>query len=123
MYNFTIYGDCPSLKNNKVIVIKPYPRLIPSKRVQQWNKSAKEQMKKLNLFGEMLDIPITISVDVYKGSKRDYDLDNVVSTIQDMLMHSKFINDDSQFQEIHVYKSGVDKENPRVEISINEFKY
>lgn len=120
MYNFTLYGDCPSLKNNKTIITKPYPRLVSSARVQAWNKEALKQMTDLKLFGEHYTEPFELVLNVHKPSARKYDLDNVASTVMDLLMHAEFIEDDSQVHRLVVNKCETDKENPRVEIQIND---
>lgn len=118
LYNFTLYGDCPSLKNNKTIITKPYPRLVSSARVQAWNKEALRQMHDLGLFGEHFTDNFHMMLKVYKPSARKYDLDNVASTVMDLLMHAEFIEDDSQIYILTVYKCETDKKNPRVEITI-----
>lgn len=120
LYYFTIKGNVPALKNSKIIVTKPYPRLLPNKTVTAWNKSAKQQMRELGLENEGIDFPISLTMIIYKGTAHHYDVDNVTSTVMDLLTHVGFYKDDSLVYFLSVEKRGIDKDNPRVEIEINE---
>lgn len=122
LYNFTLKGNLPALKNGKVIITRPYPRLIANKTVQKWNKSAAKQMKELGLCDEMIDFPIELIINVYKGTAHKYDADNCAGTVMDLLTHVQFYEDDSLVQRLVVNKKQIDKQNPRVEIQINEIQ-
>ena len=119
LYNFTIYGNIPALKNGKIIITKPYPHLVANSRVQAWNKSAIEQIEDLGLKDENLTQDLSLSIKIYKDSDRRYDADNCITTVQDVLTKSHFIKDDSQFQIIRAEKMSKDKNNPRVEVTID----
>lgn len=56
----------------------------------------------------------------YRGDRRQYDISNYIKVVEDCLTDAKIWVDDSQVVEIHMYKMAVDKENPRVEIRIEE---
>lgn len=119
LYDFYIKNNVPSLKNNKTIVTVPYPRLVSSSRVQNYMSDFKEQMEELGLNDEMIDVPICLTIKLYRDSMRRFDVDNSASTIMDSLMHSNFITDDSLVYDLHIKKCGVDKENPGARIIVD----
>ena len=120
LYEFAICGNIPALKNGKIIITKPYPHLVANSRVQAWNKSALKQLEAMGLKNENLSQDLSLSIKIYKDSDRRYDADNCITTVQDVLMKAKFVKDDSQFRIIKAEKMNKDKDNPRVEVLIDE---
>lgn len=122
LYKFCIQGNVPALKNGKVIITKPFPHLIANDKVQRYMKNFVEQMKKNGLYSEMLDMPLSVTMKFFRETRHKYDLDNAASTVQDSLMKSKFLEDDSQIKALHCYDGGYDKDNPRVEIGVDIYE-
>lgn len=121
----TISGDCPSKKNNKRIVTnrktgKPF--IISSERHNDWETGAIEELS-LQFNGyKVTDYPITISATFYNSSKRRKDLDNQISSVLDVLVKAGVIEDDNVnfIDRLSLKYGGVDKHNPRVEISLED---
>lgn len=122
LYNFTLTGRVPSKKNNKRIVHSKFgrPFLISSDQHNEWHKQAKEQLSHLS--NEGINFPISVSYRFYMPDNRKCDLSNKIESINDLLVDINFIEDDNWkiLKEIHIYATEVDKQNPRVEISIDE---
>ena len=84
----------------------------------------KPQVLKLPRFKE----PVVLTFTMYPPSKRRYDLDNWGSVtakfFQDTLVeHEKLTDDDaSVITKVTFVPGGVDKSNPRIEITIEETK-
>jgi Holliday junction resolvase RusA-like endonuclease len=81
------------------------------KESYQWQ--AKSQWKRKPVTCEL-----QVSVVIYFGTKRKADVDNFNKLWQDALTGIVY-EDDSQITELTVRKS-YDKENPRLEIEVNE---
>lgn len=122
LYKFCIQGNVPALKNGKVIVTKPFPHLVANSRVQEYMNNFVVQMKDDGLYGELLDMPLSITMKFFRETRHKYDLDNAASTVQDSLMKAKFLEDDSQIKALHCYDGGYDKDNPRVEIGVDIYE-
>lgn len=127
---FTIYGDVPALKNSKIIITKPYPRLISNPRVAKWTENAHNRIRELKLDNLKIDCDIYLKAKLYFSDKRRRDCDNAIQTINDTLFTKKnsktdnpinVILDDSQIKHLEVINMGVDKENPRVEVEIEKY--
>lgn len=121
----TITGNVPSQKNRKIISMnratgRPFLRSAP--QVKEWQESALCQLKSQFSGYKVTDYPITLTVVVYYDNKRRHDLDNALSTVMDALSAAEVIEDDNtNFVEcITVQFGGHDKENPRVEIYLDE---
>jgi len=68
--------------------------------------------------GEVLTGDVKMEVRLFFGTKRRQDIDNFQKICNDSLTDIVF-QDDSQITELHLFKDYC-KENPRVEIIINE---
>ncbi len=77
----------------------------------QWQ--ARSQVKIRPLEGVL-----SVTMEVYMGTKRKSDIDNFNKLCFDALTGICWI-DDSQIQELHITK-GYDKENPRIVLSVSE---
>lgn len=82
-------------------------------------KGFKKDVLALCLQGRLkpLDGDVRVTFTAYRPKKQG-DLDNVIKIIQDSLKGSAW-HDDKQVVEIHAYRKD-DKDNPRVEIEIQE---
>lgn len=112
-----LYGRAPSKKNSKQRTGK---YLISSKQYTQWEKEQLKYLKELNL--EPIQWEVEIDYSFYRPDNRKTDIENKISSIQDMFVKFGLIEDDS-WQIINSMKAksmGVDKLNPRVVIIINK---
>lgn len=121
----TISGNTPAQKNRKIISVnratgKPFLRTAPAEK--EWRAKAVLELKSQFRGYKVTDYPINVSIVVYFDSKRRRDLDNCVSSIMDAMVEAEIIEDDNtNFVEcITVSFGGVDKENPRAEVMLDE---
>lgn len=112
----TIYGQVPSKKNSRNLFVQR-GRIInlPNKTYQEWHKAALWQLKAVS----PILTPVGLQFDFYFKDLRLRDLDNVTSSVLDVLKDSGLIEDDNYAHvvSIHSVYKGVDKSDPRVEIS------
>lgn len=80
-------------------------------------------MESLNL--EKITYPVTINYNFYRPDRRKTDMENKISSIQDMFVKAWLIEDDSWefIPQMTSHSIGVDKTNPRVEIFITKYPY
>lgn len=69
--------------------------------------------------GDMIDGDVSLTIRVFRPQKRG-DLDNTLKVLIDALKGVAF-EDDNQVREIHAYLAD-DKNNPRVEVGIEELQ-
>src|SRR5688572_10466477 len=115
-----ITGSVPSLKNNKQIFYNSKtkrPFITSSQASKQWVEDALWQLKGKEA---VTNYPATVNLSFYVKDNRSRDLDNMCSSVMDVLQEAKIIaNDDWQrCNPITLRVEGIDKDNPRVEISI-----
>ena len=117
----TIKGRIPS-KKNSVIISTRGGRVMkfPSKAYKEWHEDATNQ-----LWGKIPKEPIKgarITIAIYAPDKRSADLTNKAESIMDLLVDNKIIEDDNWYvcSEILLMFGGVDKENPRAVVAIDE---
>lgn len=118
----TIEGTVPAQKNNKTVGTNRVTGKIfvtSSKTVKSWQKEAEKQLK---LYGYRFTGEFGLTMEFFNPDKRPRDLDNQVSTVLDALVKAGIIIDDSckYLKMITAIYGGVDKENPRVVIDIDE---
>ena len=115
-----ISGTTPSKKNSRINTRSG--RSFPSKRFTDWEKPALQelqlQFKKLKVTG----YPITLTMIFYNADRRRHDLDNQSSSILDTLVKAGILEDDNQnfVDSLQLQYGGVDKENPRCEIYLDD---
>lgn len=117
-----IKGNPITKKNSqRIITLKGRPAVIPSKQFKRYEKEALEQLPQVE---EPLNKPLTISCLYYMQTRRRVDLTNLLEATDDILVRAGIIADDNC--KIIVSHDGSrvfhDKENPRVEITIEEYK-
>ena len=111
----------PSQKNSKSIAINQRtkkPFIMTNKNVQNWKNLAQNYLQNI----ELIEGSISIDVIFYNKDKRKRDLDNMFTSLADLLKNNNIIEDDNCFilQKISSTFGGVDKENPRAEITITK---
>lgn len=125
MIKITIKGDVPSKKNSRNIFVRGgKPVNIPSKRYKEWHELAfwevKRQIKNLDIPNE----PLWILATFFPRTKRRFDLSNAFESVADLLVDAGIISDDNCYvlPRVSLLFGGVDKENPRVDIEVSEYK-
>lgn len=109
-----IYGDVPSKSNGyKIITIAGHSTLGKSKALKEYEKKFFLQC---TLRGKDINSNFKLSLDCFFGSNRK-DLDGCFKILLDCLQSCRAIRNDRLCAEIHARKF-IDKENPRVEFTI-----
>lgn len=121
MLQIVILGQVPSQKNSKSIVYNKAtgkPFIMSNKNVKAWQNDTDIQLLKYRI-KEPLNTRQEISIIFYVKDKRRRDLDNMLTTIQDSLVRSGVLEDDSwQYLKIGTIDAELDKDNPRAEIKL-----
>lgn len=123
----TILGDVPSQKNGKQIAFNKSTGkqfVISNKRVLDWKKDAIESLQLQFKGYKVSGYPVPVTLEFYYGSRRRKDLDNGAGGVMDALVQAGVLEDDNyNFVNCLVLKhGGYDKENPRVEIYLDEVR-
>ena len=125
---FTIHGRIPSKKNSKrIIMAGPHPRIISSEDYDDWHERASYEVKGCINRGEATRGETErkiIVITMYGPSKARFDLTNKAESLMDLLVDNGVLVDDSWIYvpELYLRYGGVDKENPRAEIIIENHK-
>lgn len=117
----TIHGVVPSLKNNKQMFRNSKTgRYFPSssQRVKDWNTDALWQLKNVK---PVENYPVAMYATFYMATNRRKDMDNMLSTVQDILVKAGILEDDRwQLIPRITITAEMDKNDPRVEILFDE---
>lgn len=119
----TISGKTPSKKNSRNIFVRNGRIInVPSKLYKEWQEDAKLQLQQQFKDYQVSDYPIAINVLIYYGTKHRHDLDNALGSIMDVLVDAQVIVDDDveHISQITIQHGGLDKENPRAEIYLED---
>ena len=92
-------------------------RLILSKRGREYRKQATEQLKELNLYKELLDGQLSVSLVLNPPTLRRYDVDNFTKALFDSLSHGEFWVDDEQVVSLSI-KKGVKMKGGNIQIKV-----
>ena len=120
-----IQSEVPSQKNGKQISFNKTTgrRFIRSNdRVVVWKEKAITELRVQFKGYRITGYPIALNIVFYYGTHRRKDLDNSAAGVMDALVAAGVIEDDSvQFIScLTLQFGGYDKENPRVEIDIED---
>lgn len=124
------FGQVTGKKNSKTIAFnrrtgKPFVRMNDKAKMQELEMvlAFKEDFRSQGFkYDAFKNTTVEVRVEIWNKDNRKHDLDNQVSTVLDALVKAKVIFDDSQNTVIKLvveYK-GVDKYDPRAEITISE---
>lgn len=117
--HLVINGVIPSKKNSKKVIPDwkhRRVRLITSPEVQNWEKVVQSGVMGMG----KIDGPVKMEIVIYNPDLRKRDLDNQLCSINDAIKGILFEEDDGKvLQDIHIKWGGVDKNNPRAEITIS----
>ena len=120
----TIMGELYSSKNSKQIINRGgRSYLIPS---SQYNTHLKPLQKQLFLYRynwkreiENACKPLKVAFKIYRKTKRRFDYINIIQGLADEMVRAGWLVDDNADEFIPVFEPyEVDKDKPRVEISI-----
>ncbi len=91
---------------------------LPSNKYQKWHTIALESIRGQKLTRDIGQIILTF----FPSTKRRADLSNKTESIMDLLVDAEILEDDNWFicSDIRMLFGGIDKENPRCEIEIEE---
>lgn len=118
METLTILGQVPAKKNSR----KPFVRAgrmmnFPNPSYMKWEKAALLQIRGRDTPLEN----ITIDYVFFCGDMRKRDLDNMIASVNDMLVKKGVIAGDHwQTLQLGSAKGILDRNNPRVKIAINK---
>lgn len=116
-----ISGSAPSKKNDRQIFVRNGRIVsIPSARHKAWQDSALAELA--SQYKGSVDGACIVICQFYFENKRLKDLDNSLSSVLDVLVKSGLLPDDNYLvvPEVHAIFGGIDKENPRTEVTIEE---
>lgn len=115
-----VTGTTPSKKNSRINTRSG--RSFPSAIFSAWEKTALPELTKQFDGLKITQYPVTVTMIFYNPDNRRHDLDNQASSILDTLVKSGILEDDNQNKVdcIQLQYGGVDKENPRCEIFIDD---
>ena len=116
----TLYGKPITKKNSSRIITKPFPRLLPSKQFVQYEKDCLKQIT--GKYRKSINAKSNMKCVYFMPTRHRVDLTNLLNATCDILVNAKVIEDDNC--NIIASHDGsrvlYDKENPRVEIEIEE---
>lgn len=117
--NITIHGQVPAQKNGKQIAYNPKTRkpfIMTNSRIKEWQMGAA-----FDLLGvEYIAGPVKIEMKFWNIDSRKRDVDNMITSVLDLLKNNGVIEDDNCFvlRKVSGEFMEIDKINPRVEVSI-----
>lgn len=120
--DFVIPGRPTTKKNSsRIITVRGRHMVIPSKQFMDYQKGAEPFLPHK---GEMIDTPMNLKAIYYMPTRHKVDLANLLSATCDILTHYKVIADDNSSIVVAHDGSRVlyDKDNPRAEITLEEWE-
>lgn len=121
MIKLEVFGKPITKKNSQQIVTNKVgrPFVIPSKQFKQYQKLFLSQVK---YKGEPINKPVNVKCVYFMPTRHKVDITNLLNATHDLLVDAKVIEDDNSKIVVSVDGSRVlyDKDNPRVEIEIEE---
>ena len=120
-----IIGNVKAKKNNKRVVYNKKtgkPFIMTDKKTTDYIKDAITQMREQFNGHEITEYPISIQMVFYYQTKHRKDIDNSATTVLDCMKEAGVILDDDvlHVNELYSFFGGYDKENPRVEIMLED---
>lgn len=120
-----VRGNPKSKKNNKRVVYNKAtgkPFIMTDKSTDKYIKDAIQQLKDQFEHYKIVNYPITVQMVFYYPTKHRKDMDNSMTTILDCMKTAGVIEDDdvTHINELYSYFGGYDKDDPRVEILLED---
>ena len=125
-YHSTFHGQILAKKNSKIISVnkatgRPFVRMNDRAKEQEaaMARQFSDDFTNQGMIEPLYD-SVEVIMDIWNQDMRPRDLDNQISTILDGLVKAGVLQDDNQkyVSQIKGYYHGVDKEDPRAEITI-----
>ncbi len=120
-----VKGNVKAKKNNKTMAVnkrtgKMFPMTDP--KTTAYIKDAVQQLKDQFAGYKISNYPINVQMVFYYPTHHRKDIDNSMSTILDCMKTAGVIEDDDveHVNELYAFFGGYDKENPRVEILLED---
>lgn len=121
-----VKGNVKAKKNNKQMMLnrrtgKMFP--MTDKATTDYMKDAVAQLKEQFVGLKISDYPINVQMVFYYPTHHRKDIDNSMSTILDCMKTAGIIEDDdvTHVNELYAFFGGYDKEDPRVEILLEDW--
>lgn len=120
-----VKGNVKAKKNNKTMAVnKRTGKMFPmtDKATTEYIKDAVAQLKKQFEGYRISNYPINVQMVFYYPTKHRKDIDNSMSTILDCMKTAGVIEDDDveHVNELYAFFGGYDKDDPRVEILLED---
>lgn len=120
-----VHGNVKAKKNNKRVMYNAKthkPFIMTDKTTTDYINDAIKQLKEQFEGYKITEYPIVVQMTMYYPTKHRKDLDNSMSTILDCMKTAGIIEDDDvlHVNEMYVCFGGYDKEDPRVEILLED---
>lgn len=119
----TLYGRPITKKNNgRIVMVGRYPKLLPSKQYVAYEEDCLMQIT--GKYKQNIDYPINLKCLYYMPTRHKVDISNLMNATHDILTNAGVIADDNSriIKSVDGTRVLYDKENPRVEITIDEFE-
>ena len=120
----TITGRVPSKKNSTISFVRNGRMFhMPSNQYRDWHKDASKQIMSMGKVWPELPIKrADITMWFYWPDRRKADISNKTESIMDLLVDNGILEDDNWeiVPFLNLYSGGIDKNNPRVEVSISK---
>lgn len=123
----TLFGELYSSKNSRQVVnMRGRTLVLKSKQCQRGEKEFAPQMEELrDAFISECESqlenrkPLKIAFKIYRKTRRRFDYVNIIQSLLDLMVKHNWIIDDNADEILPVFREyEVDKDNPRVEISV-----
>ncbi len=119
--SITLSGQTPSHKNSKQLFRVGNRRIVANNnKYLQWRNGAIVEAKSQMM--RSCTGTVGLIVEFYTKDKRARDLDNMLASVQDVLVAANVIEDDNCFilSQVIATFAGIDQANPRAEVAITE---
>ena len=119
----TLYGRPITKKNNpRVVMTGRYPKVLPSKQYQAYEEACLLQIT--GKYRQKIDYPINLKCLYYMPTRHKVDITNLMSATHDILVSGQVIDDDNSkiVKSVDGTRVYLDRDKPRVEIEIEEYK-
>ena len=111
-------GNIPSKKNSRINTKSG--RSFPSSKYTAWHKDAMLQLREQEVEQAKYKMVEEIALTFYAQDLRKFDLTNKTESVMDLLVDYGLLEDDNCYviPHISIVFGGVDRENPRCEITL-----
>lgn len=99
-----------------------YPKVLPSKQYQAYEETCLLQIT--GKYRQKIDYPINLKCLYYMPTRQKVDMTNLMSATHDILVAGCVIDDDNSkiVKSVDGTRVYLDRDRPRVEIEIEEFR-